>query len=105
MNPCPGIQKDKLYVGGEQDKLNGHPWMKARFSKMGGKYNTWYKTKVDNKMKILNCGITGGHRKVMQRLFGSMIKVLQDPALSATSSAWLGQSCCVVVAFFFLLFF
>jgi len=83
MNPCPGIQKDKLYVGGEQDKLNGHPWMKARFSKMGGKYNTWYKTKVDNKMKILNCGITGGHRKVMQRLFGSMIKVLQDPALSA----------------------
>ena len=27
-------------------RLKKHPWMKARFQKMGGKYNQWYTSKV-----------------------------------------------------------
>eukprot|EP00415_Alexandrium_ostenfeldii_P001688 UN1688 len=81
MNPCPGLHDGMLYVGHEQDRLKRHPWMKARFQKMGGKYNDWYRTRVTDKMKILNCGITGGRRDVMLRLIGRMIEVLSDPNL------------------------
>jgi len=82
MNPCSGIAPGKIYVGGEQDRLRKHPWMKARFSKMGGKYNDWYTKKVTDKMKILNCGLTGGRRDMMLKLLSRMVQVLQDPALS-----------------------
>ena len=69
--------------------------MKARFQKMGGKYNTWYTSKVTEsaalstvqpsdlrEMKILNCGITGGQRDVMLKFLTRMVQVLQDPALA-----------------------
>lgn len=56
--------------------------MKARFQKMGGKYNDWYKNKLQDKTKILNCGITGGRRDMMLKLLSRMTEVLQDPALS-----------------------
>mmetsp|Transcript_1741 Transcript_1741/g.5608 ORF Transcript_1741/g.5608 Transcript_1741/m.5608 type:complete len:782 (-) Transcript_1741:43-2388(-) len=82
MNPCPGLKEGMLYVGHEQDRLKKHPWMKARFQKMGGKYNEWYKTKVSDKMKILNCGITGGRRDVMVKFLTRMVEVLSDPALA-----------------------
>mmetsp|Transcript_38911 Transcript_38911/g.70184 ORF Transcript_38911/g.70184 Transcript_38911/m.70184 type:complete len:827 (-) Transcript_38911:39-2519(-) len=82
MNPCSGILPGKIYVGGEQDRLRKHPWMKARFSKMGGKYNEWYTKKVTDKMKILNCGLTGGRRDMMLKLLSRMVQVLQDPALA-----------------------
>ncbi|CAE7195994.1 GATL10 [Symbiodinium pilosum] len=82
MSPCPALQPGKIYVGGEQDRLKKHPWMKARFQKMGGKYNQWYTTKVTDKLKILNCGITGGQRDVMLKLLSRMVQVLQDPALA-----------------------
>ncbi|CAK9029795.1 unnamed protein product [Durusdinium trenchii] len=82
MNPCSGIQPGKIFVGGEQDRLKKHPWMKARFQKMGGKYNQWYTSKVTDKMKILNCGITGGQRDVMLKFLSRMVQVLQDPALA-----------------------
>ncbi|CAE7553233.1 GATL10 [Symbiodinium natans] len=82
MSPCSGMQPGKIYVGGEQDRLKKHPWMKARFQKMGGKYNQWYTTKVTDKLKILNCGITGGQRDVMLKLLSRMVQVLQDPALA-----------------------
>lgn len=81
MNPCTGLRPDMLYVGSEQDRLKGHPWMKARFQKMGGQYNEWYVKRIDAKMKILNCGITGGHRDVLLRLFARMKEVLGDPAM------------------------
>jgi len=80
MNPCGGVEKDKLYIGHELDKLKGHPWMQARFKKMGGQYLKWYK-QVDDKMKILNCGITGGHRDIFNKLMVRMTAVLQDPAI------------------------
>ncbi|CAE7948194.1 GATL10 [Symbiodinium sp. KB8] len=82
MNPCTGMQPGKIYVGGEQDRLKKHPWMKARFQKMGGKYNQWYTTKVTDKLKILNCGLTGGQRDMMLKLLSRMVQVLQDPALA-----------------------
>jgi len=82
MNPCSGMQPGKIYVGGEQDRLKKHPWMKARFQKMGGKYNQWYTTKVTDKLKILNCGLTGGQRDMMLKLLSRMVQVLQDPALA-----------------------
>lgn len=82
MNPCAGIQPGKIFVGGEQDRLKKHPWMKARFQKMGGKYNQWYTSKVTEKMKILNCGITGGQRDIMLKFLTRMVQVLQDPALA-----------------------
>jgi len=82
MNPCAGIQPGKIFVGGEQDRLKKHPWMKARFQKMGGKYNQWYTSKVTEKMKILNCGLTGGHRDIMLKFLTRMVQVLQDPALA-----------------------
>lgn len=82
MNPCPGIRPNTIYVGGEQDRLKGHPWMKARFSKMGGKYYSWYTSKVVPKMKILNCGLTGGHRDMMLKLLVRMTEVLSDPLLA-----------------------
>ncbi|CAJ1440239.1 unnamed protein product [Effrenium voratum] len=82
MNPCSGIQPGRIYVGGEQDRLKKHPWMKARFQKMGGKYNQWYTSKVTDRMKILNCGLTGGLRDIMQKFLVRMVQVLQDPALA-----------------------
>jgi len=81
LNPCPRLADGTLYVGHEQDRLRRHPWMNARFKKMGGKYNEWYKTKVTDKMKILNCGITGGRRSVMIELLHRMTEVLLDPAI------------------------
>lgn len=84
MNPCSGMEKGKLYIGHELDKLKGHPWMQARFSKMGGKYLKWYK-EIDKHMKILNCGITGGHRDIFLRLMERMTEVLQDPAIKIMS--------------------
>eukprot|EP00929_Paragymnodinium_shiwhaense_P043965 TRINITY_DN22566_c0_g1_i1.p1 TRINITY_DN22566_c0_g1~~TRINITY_DN22566_c0_g1_i1.p1 ORF type:complete len:900 (-),score=234.15 TRINITY_DN22566_c0_g1_i1:572-3271(-) len=82
MDMCPHVQEDKLYVGIEMDKLKNHPWMKARFSKMGGAYNSWYLKKVDGRMRILNCGITGGGRKVVLELLNRMVAVITDPALT-----------------------
>lgn len=82
MNPCPGLRDGMIYVGYELDRLKRHPWMKARFSKMGGKYNEWYKNKLTDKMKILNCGITGGRRGAMLQLLGRMAEVLSDPNLA-----------------------
>merc|ERR1719262_791864 len=35
MNPCGRIDPAALYVGGEKEKLKGHPWMKRRFERMG----------------------------------------------------------------------
>lgn len=82
MSPCSGLKQDTLYIGIEQDRLKSHPWMKARFSKMGGKYDQWYRTKIQAKTKILNCGITGGSRPMMMKLLRRMTEVLQDPALA-----------------------
>lgn len=82
MNPCPALQPGKLYVGSEKEKLKGHPWMKMRYLKLGGSYNTWYKTKVDANMNIMNCGISGGHRDTMLMLFRKMIGVMSDPNLA-----------------------
>jgi hypothetical protein len=86
MNPCQYLVPGKVYVGGEKEKLKGHPWMKARYSKLGGKYNEWYKTKVNDGMFIMNCGITGGHREVMLQLFRKMIGVMADPNLACRKS-------------------
>lgn len=80
MNPCPGIQDGRLYVGKEQDRLRRHPWMKARFLRMGGHYVEWYST-LGEQTRILNCGITGGRRDVMLRLVSRMTQVLEDPNL------------------------
>lgn len=77
LNPCQSLQLDTLYVGSELDNLKGHPWMKVRFKELGGKYLKWYKS-VDEKTKILNCGITGGHRLVMQKFFASMIAIQNE---------------------------
>ena len=33
-------------------------------------------------MKILNCGLTGGHRDIMLKFLTRMVQVLQDPALA-----------------------
>ena len=33
-------------------RLKKHPWMKARFQKMGGKYNQWYTTKVTDRHSL-----------------------------------------------------
>jgi len=82
MSPCSNMKPGMIYVGGEQDRLKKHPWMKARFQRMGGKYNQWYTTKVSDKQKILNCGLTGGHRDIMLKLLSRMVQVLQDPALA-----------------------
>jgi hypothetical protein len=82
MSPCGHMKATDLYVGIELDKLKDHPWMKARFMKMGGKYKQWYANKVDPKMKILNCGITGGSREIMLGLFGRMVNVIKDPELT-----------------------
>merc|ERR1719478_728335 len=81
MNPCYALQPGRLYVGSEQEKLKGHPWMKARFGKLGGKYDAWYNNSITADMKILNCGITGGHRDVMLQLFHEMIQIQSDPNL------------------------
>lgn len=86
MNPCGGFDPSKLYVGSETDKLQGHPWMKARFAKFGGKYLEWYKS-VDTTRKILNCGITGGHRDVMLELLGDMKSALGDPEIEVRKKA------------------
>merc|ERR1712187_134692 len=85
LNPCPSLKDGLLYVGIEQDRLKRHPWMQARFKKMGGKYNQWYLNKVVDKMKILNCGITGGKRDIMLKLLRRQTEVLQDPALAVRS--------------------
>lgn len=82
INPCPSLQPGKLYVGSEREKLKGHPWMKARYSKMGGKYNDWYKAKVDANMNIMNCGISGGHRDIMLKVFRKMMEIQSDPNLA-----------------------
>lgn len=84
MNPCHGLRKGILYVGQEMDKLRKHPWMRARFQKMGGKYLQWYNAEAQGsaKRKILNCGITGGRRDVMLKLLAKMTAVLRDPAIA-----------------------
>jgi len=82
MDPCESIKPETLYVGVELDKLRNHPWMKARFFKMGGKYKKWYTSMVDAKMKILNCGITGGSRDIMLSLLQRMTEVITDPNLA-----------------------
>lgn len=33
-------------------RLKKHPWMKARFQKMGGKYNQWYTSKVTERRAL-----------------------------------------------------
>jgi len=81
MDMCPSIKDDMLYLGIEMDKLKNHPWMKARFHKMSGKYKQWYTSKVDAKMKILNCGLTGGKREIMLKLLKRMTEVITDPSL------------------------
>jgi len=81
MDMCNDIKPDVLYIGIELDKLKNHPWMKARFIKMGSKYKFWYTYKVDSTMKILNCGITGGSRDMMLKLLKRMTEVITDPAL------------------------
>lgn len=82
MNPCEGLSEGLLYVGRERAELKTHPWMAARFRKMGGKYLHWYKEKLNATEKILNCGITGGSRSMMKSFLEIMLKVLQDPSLS-----------------------
>lgn len=82
MNPCGQMKPKDLYLGIELDKLRNHPWMKARFFKMGGRYKNWYEQNVDNGMKILNCGITGGSRETMLSLFDRMVTVIKDPELT-----------------------
>jgi len=81
MNPCHTLQPGKLYVGSEREKLKGHPWMQVRFKKMGGKYDEWYSKKITPEMNIMNCGITGGHRDVMLRVFREMVEIQSDPDL------------------------
>jgi len=84
LNPCGGSEaqrfdEKKLYIGGEREKLKGHPWMAVRFKKMGGKYEAWYKQ--TNPEFILNCGLTGGGRDIMLRLIHRMKEVLADKKL------------------------
>merc|ERR1719188_2969182 len=57
--------------------MRRHPWMKARYVKMGGKYLDFFK-KIDVKSKILNCGITGGRRDVMLKFLDRMIATMSD---------------------------
>jgi len=80
MNPCHGVKDGMLYIGTELDNLRKHPWMAARFKKMGGKYLLWF-MKVQPKVKILNCGLTGGRREMMLQLLKRMCEVLKDPAI------------------------
>jgi hypothetical protein len=91
MNPCPFLQKGKLYIQSEVydpqsnqqvTELKGHPWMSERFLELGGKYNDWFKSLVDDKTRILNCGLTGGHRDMLLDLFHNMTDVLSDPELA-----------------------
>jgi len=91
MNPCEYLEKESknegaLFVGGELDKLGGHPWMKARYERMGGKYKKWFKTMSSKKTKILNCGITGGKREVMQNFLKEMKAVISDPNLTVRAN-------------------
>jgi len=88
MNPCSsGIHPGKLYVGSERERLKGHPWMKVRFKKLGVKYGDWYNSLRDRGKKIFNCGITGGRRDVMLRLFRRMTDIISDPELSVRQMA------------------
>lgn len=80
MNPCSAVKRGTLYVGTESDDLRRHPWMAVRFKHMGGKYLTWFE-KVLPRVKIVNCGLTGGSREIMLQLLGQMVQVLSDPAM------------------------
>lgn len=82
LNPCPGIEDGKLYVGHEPHRIHRHPWMRARYMQMGGRYLSWF-LHVPQKLKILNCGITGGRREVVLSLVKRMTEVLSDKNLAA----------------------
>eukprot|EP00929_Paragymnodinium_shiwhaense_P066511 TRINITY_DN33371_c0_g1_i2.p1 TRINITY_DN33371_c0_g1~~TRINITY_DN33371_c0_g1_i2.p1 ORF type:complete len:1061 (+),score=137.46 TRINITY_DN33371_c0_g1_i2:334-3516(+) len=82
MNPCSQVRENQLYVGIEKDKLKGHPWMKQRFEKMGGKYEKWYNS-INDELKILNAGLVGGNRKVMMEFFKLMKEAVLDPETTA----------------------
>eukprot|EP00434_Breviolum_minutum_P016250 symbB.v1.2.014320.t2/scaffold1020.1/size145545/8 len=90
MNPCSGIEPEKIYVGSEPDelgrRLKNHWWTTPLFQNMGGKYEQWYTSKVTEDMKMLNCGITGGQRDIMLQFLTRMVQVLQDPALAIRQS-------------------
>jgi len=76
MNPCASLQPDTFYVGSETRAMKNW-WMEERFRDTGGKYLAWYNA-FDEKTKLLNCGITGGHRSVMHRFFASMKRIMTD---------------------------
>lgn len=93
MNPCKHLLQNSLsqkeptlYVGAELESLQGHPWMKARFEQMGGKYKKWFKSFGDRNLKILNCGITGGDRQAVLRFFRHMKDIISDPLLHVRES-------------------
>jgi len=89
MNPCPYLQPGKLYVGSEPTVLKRNAWLKLRFEDMGGEYLKWYSAQGgqgDPRMVTLNCGITGGQRDIVLRLFKYMQDAFLDEKLKIRSS-------------------
>jgi len=53
---------------------------------MGGKYKAWFKSLHDKRVKILNCGITGGYRNEVLNFYHQMKQIIADPNLSVRES-------------------
>lgn len=86
MNPCARMAPDMLYVGSEEENLDDHPWIKRRFERLGGEYMTWYNSPLSANKSILNCGLIGGHRWMILRLLGQILRVLSDTSLAVRVS-------------------
>lgn len=83
MNPFPSLQPGKLYVGSEPTCLKRNYWLKVRFEDMGGDYLKWYSAQLDTQTMTLNCGITGGSRDIILKLFKRLQEVFLDESLKA----------------------